>query len=235
MTVSHILNVRDTILAFMNPHVWLTELCSEKLLEITQYASARKLLWNDPIIMQTAVCTLHLLYVSVCMPVYILLGCVSVLFPHCQHSGLTESCKWKDRAILLAVCLARFPLSLCHSGSPSEPLTEILWRLLCHISSAEGGLTDGQDGQEVRAGGWVAAKHRKPRVCLPLCALESTGRKEKMCVCREGSELNVHVCKGGRKRRLQLFLFDCFCGLVDLTLHTAWIMLEPQPVFQIKK
>lgn len=72
---SHILNVRDTVLAFMNPRIWLTELCSEKLLEITQCASARKLLWNDPIIMQTAVCILHL---CVCVCVYILLGCVHV-------------------------------------------------------------------------------------------------------------------------------------------------------------
>lgn len=114
-----------------------------------------------------------------------MLGCVHVkgcpyFSPPCQHSGLTESWKWKDRAILLAVCLARFPLSLCHSGSASESLTEMLWRLLCHISSAAGRLTDGQDRQEVRAGWQVGSNEAQiPCVYLPLCALESTGQEGK--------------------------------------------------------
>lgn len=149
-----------------------------------------------------------------------MLGCVHVkgcpyFSPPCQHSGLTESWKWKDRAILLAVCLARFPLSLCHSGSASESLTEMLWRLLCHISSAAGRLTDGQDRQEVRAGWQVGSNEAQiPCVYLPLCALESTGQ--------EGGKkkwvtvwwcMSVNACQGGRKRCLQLFLFVCFYGL----------------------
>lgn len=87
-----------------------------------------------------------------------------------SHSVSTLVWKRKDRTILLAACLAPFPLSLCHSGSASEPLTEMLWRLLCHIGGAAGRLTDGQDRQEVQAGGWVTTKLKERGLWICLCA-----------------------------------------------------------------
>lgn len=187
----------------MNLCVRLTELCCKK-------AHGNHSMQNDPIIMLTAVCMQCLCMCgSTRLGVRLFMGACSF-----SHSVSTLVCKWKDRAILLAACLAPFPPSLCHTGSASEPLTEMLWRLLCHIGSVAGRLTDGQDRQEVRAGGWVAAKLQKTCVNLSLCALESTGRKKENVWLYGGAvSVNVHACSGGRRRRLQLFLFVGFYGL----------------------
>lgn len=165
-----------------------------------------------------------------CVPVY---GCV-YFFSLCQHSGLTESCKWKDRAILLAVCLARFPpvaLSVWLSIRASD--WDALTAPLSH--QQRGRMADwwpGQ-GQEVWAGGRIPANLEKKKKCvdLSLCVCSKTQREDVwLCVEVWWVWMCMHVWQ--EEKMTPSAIPVCWLlWFVVLRLYVPWIVLKLQPVF----
>lgn len=162
-----------------------------------------------------------------CVPVY---GCV-YFFSLCQHPGLTESCKWKDRAILLAVCLARFPpvaLSLWLSIRASD--WDALTAPLSH--QQRGSTADWWPGQARGAVWWVSSskapkKKQKKNVWICLC-VESTERR-RVTVWRCGEcECECACMYGGKKKTPSAIPVCWLLWFVVLRLHAVWIMLELQ-------
>lgn len=192
---SHTLNARDTVLAFMNPCVWLTELCSKKASGNHSVCISKKasLKWSN----YNANSCVYTTFMSVC--VYTLAWRVHVwmclyFFPLCQHSGLTESCKVKGQGNITGCLFGAFPpvalsLWLTIRAADWDALTAPLSH---HQRGAE---ADWWPGQARGAGWWgVAANHKKKK-------------RKKQCVCE--STVRMWVCMHVRVEERDAFGSSC--------------------------